>query len=482
MAAAVATRPAHGARLADFFPAVPEPLPNVGEIESAFQLQEYISLLIRHDVHDVSHIVAVPASVPDDKSIDEGCWVYEQLRRLAQDLTHPLITTLQQECTRQSCPEMKAGEWLYLCVAHGNGGTTECCAIDYILHTLDSATALLNSPRAFPSRISIPPASHRHFSSLARRLSRIFAHAYFHHREAFEQSEAETSLYARFLALSQKFDLVPPEFLVIPSPAAQPPALPAVPNLSTATTGGPSGSSPNSESPNDALSPGSLARLGRPRTDTMYFSGDFNFMQAAAAAGSPLQTAAPEPKPALHDLREPDQTNASLDIFHHPFENAPRAETVPLPSEGEAEDDASNPFADPPAAESPIEHASNEVVERDFGAAAAKDEQEEEVGVEEPDLARGKSPLVEPKLDEAKEEQAEEKTEEKEEKEEEEEEEEEQEEEEEEQEEEEEGGKAQAGAEAEAEVEAAPTEDAAKETEATTEDAPKEPEAPVAAT
>jgi len=28
----------------------------------------------------------------------------------------------------------------------------QCCAIDYILHTLDSATALLNSPRAFPSR------------------------------------------------------------------------------------------------------------------------------------------------------------------------------------------------------------------------------------------------------------------------------------------------------------------------------------------
>lgn len=77
---------------------------------------------------------------------------------------------LQQECTRASCPEMKAGEWLYLCVAHGNDGGMEvsqikfhslielniymqqCCAIDYILHTLDSATALLNSPRAFPSR------------------------------------------------------------------------------------------------------------------------------------------------------------------------------------------------------------------------------------------------------------------------------------------------------------------------------------------
>jgi hypothetical protein len=110
----------------------------------------------------------------------------------------------------------------------------QCCAIDYIIHTVDSATALLNSPRAFPSRLaafrtlsdgtfliqlyslSIPASSYRHFSSLARRLGRIFAHAYFHHREAFEQAEAESSLYARFLALTSKFDLVPAEFLVIP--------------------------------------------------------------------------------------------------------------------------------------------------------------------------------------------------------------------------------------------------------------------------
>jgi hypothetical protein len=48
-------------------------------------------------------------------------------RRLAQDLNHPLITTLQQECTRETCPEMKAGEWLFLCVAHGNGPNVEVC-------------------------------------------------------------------------------------------------------------------------------------------------------------------------------------------------------------------------------------------------------------------------------------------------------------------------------------------------------------------
>ncbi|TDL19587.1 Mob1/phocein [Rickenella mellea] len=229
------SRPLRGSRLSSFYPSQPSEGPSLSSLDSAFQLQEYISLLIRRNPHDVDAVVSIPErsklnasgeEKPDEGSekdsrgepaVDEACWIYEQLRRLAQDLSHPLITLLQQECTRQSCPEMKAGEWLYLCVAHGNDGAMEqCCAIDYILHTLDSATALLNSPRTFPSRISIPATSVRHFSSLARRLGRIFAHAYFHHREAFEQSEAESSLYSRFLALTSKFNLVPAEFLVIP--------------------------------------------------------------------------------------------------------------------------------------------------------------------------------------------------------------------------------------------------------------------------
>lgn len=52
-------------------------------------------------------------------------------RRLAQDLSHPLITMLQLECTRATCPEMKAGEWLYLCVAHGTEGAMEVWSIHH---------------------------------------------------------------------------------------------------------------------------------------------------------------------------------------------------------------------------------------------------------------------------------------------------------------------------------------------------------------
>ncbi|KAF8680411.1 Mob1/phocein family [Rhizoctonia solani] len=177
-----------------------------GHIDSAFQSQEYIAQLIRQDPHDVQKIVTPPKSDDEKSSVDDGCWLYEQLRRLAQDLTYPLITNLQLECNRDTCPEMKAGEWLYLCVAHGNaaGGHIQALLRDRLYRT-------------YIGQLSVPQSSYRHFSSLARRLSRIFAHAYYHHRELFSQAEAESSLYARFLALSQQHELVPPELLVIPS-------------------------------------------------------------------------------------------------------------------------------------------------------------------------------------------------------------------------------------------------------------------------
>jgi hypothetical protein len=159
-------RPLKGSRISTFYPV--KTLPALSTLDSAFQLQEFISLTIRSNIHNVQAIVSIPdsrsnaegdsddsssalADEPDgDKdarsefAVDEACWIYEQLRyvvfyalkkliwtccmfprRLAQDLSHPLITMLQQDCTRATCPEMKAGEWMYLCVAHGNDGAME---------------------------------------------------------------------------------------------------------------------------------------------------------------------------------------------------------------------------------------------------------------------------------------------------------------------------------------------------------------------
>ncbi|CAO3703433.1 unnamed protein product [Rhizopus stolonifer] len=92
----------------------------------------------------------------------------------------------------------------------------QCPAIDYTIHTLDGATILLNNSKYFPSRISIPEPSLKHFQSVARRLYRIFAHAYFHHREIYEFFESDTHLYARFLTLSRAYGLIPSSLINIP--------------------------------------------------------------------------------------------------------------------------------------------------------------------------------------------------------------------------------------------------------------------------
>ncbi|PWN41895.1 Mob1/phocein, partial [Ceraceosorus guamensis] len=174
--------------------------------DGPFQLQEYIEELVRTDPHDVDKIVAVPEA-PEKSNTD--VWVYEQLRRIVQDFNSPWLVALQRSCSRttsEACSGMAAADWEYLCASHEEG--RQCCAIDYVVHTLDGTTSLLNSARHFPSRTYVPTTSLRYFGSVARRLGRCFTHAWQHHRDAFVTCEAETSLYARFRALVAMYDLL----------------------------------------------------------------------------------------------------------------------------------------------------------------------------------------------------------------------------------------------------------------------------------
>ena len=107
MAATVVARPLRGSRLSSFYPEPPSEIPPINSLNSAFQIQEYISLLVRADPHNVDRIVELP-SIPGSSSgvsinegdltsdktaedgdkdkekseavVDEPCWIYEQLR------------------------------------------------------------------------------------------------------------------------------------------------------------------------------------------------------------------------------------------------------------------------------------------------------------------------------------------------------------------------------------------------------------------
>ena len=83
---------------------------------------------------------------------------------------------------------MKAtDEWLFLCAVHEKA--KECSAIDYMIHTLDWATTQLHSSKNFTSRVLITNGQLGTLRDIVRRLYRLFAHTYFHHKEVFLEFE-----------------------------------------------------------------------------------------------------------------------------------------------------------------------------------------------------------------------------------------------------------------------------------------------------
>ena len=91
-----------------------------------------------------------------------AAWQYEHIRAFSIELSD-LAVCLKDVCTADTCPQMKAtDEWMYLCAAHKH--PQECCAIDYIAHTLDGTVALLNSHKWFPRRgKAVPDSSMKYF-------------------------------------------------------------------------------------------------------------------------------------------------------------------------------------------------------------------------------------------------------------------------------------------------------------------------------
>jgi hypothetical protein len=146
---------------------------------------------------------------------DESLWQYEHIRQFTIELS-AFAVYLSSVCDNTSCPQMKAtDEWMYLCAAHKQ--PQECSAIDYIIHTLDGTAALLNSNKWFPvGSPTVPESSLKYFHSITRRLYRILSHAFFHHKDAFDEFEFQNHLCRRFVAFSKVYDLIPPKLLIIP--------------------------------------------------------------------------------------------------------------------------------------------------------------------------------------------------------------------------------------------------------------------------
>lgn len=175
-------------------------------------ITEYIQDLIREDSANIERIYELPNS-----TVDPLLWQYEHLRQFVIEF-NLLLVALGDECTPETCPKMTASnEWQYLCAAHRK--PQDCAAIDYMTHTIDGSTALLTNARHFASRSEVPASNAKYFQSMARRLYRIFAHVYYHHRQIFDEIEAEIHLCARFSHFVMKFKLMSPSMLLVPQEA-----------------------------------------------------------------------------------------------------------------------------------------------------------------------------------------------------------------------------------------------------------------------
>ncbi|XP_064290028.1 MOB-like protein phocein isoform X1 [Passer domesticus] len=178
------------------------------EMDSTLAVQQYIQQNIRADCSNIDKILEPP------EGQDEGVWKYEHLRQFCLEL-NGLAVKLQSECHPDTCTQMTATEqWIFLCAAHKT--PKECPAIDYTRHTLDGAACLLNSNKYFPSRVSIKESSVAKLGSVCRRIYRIFSHAYFHHRQIFDEYENETFLCHRFTKFVMKYNLMSKDNLIVP--------------------------------------------------------------------------------------------------------------------------------------------------------------------------------------------------------------------------------------------------------------------------
>ncbi|OJD29571.1 mob1 family protein [Diplodia corticola] len=208
------------------------PLADLKDIDSAFQLMEYLKALHYSATHPSDSNTSSPLDrtaamklAEPPPGVERALWLYELCRFLTEHANSILIALFADDppCSAQTCPEMRASEWQYLCAVHDP--PKSCCAVDYCCHTLDWAANTLTSPKNFPSRLALGTEANtahqqiRQLTNVFRRVYRIFAHAWFQHRDMFWKVENKTGLYSFFKVVCDTYNLIPSDNYTIPPEA-----------------------------------------------------------------------------------------------------------------------------------------------------------------------------------------------------------------------------------------------------------------------
>ena len=218
------------------------PVTELMDIDSAFQLTEHLKALHHSFTHPYDSQTTTPITAdlarqlahPPQHTAKE-IWLYELGRFLIQK-TNAIIVALFSDtpaCSATTCHEMRASEWQYLCAVHDP--PKSCSAIDYCCHTLDWAASTLCNSKLFPSRLGLGSGGAgmsntggsdkvllqqmKEITNIFRRVYRIYAHAWFQHREVFWRVEGKTGLYVFFKTVCDEYGLIQAENYTIPPEA-----------------------------------------------------------------------------------------------------------------------------------------------------------------------------------------------------------------------------------------------------------------------
>jgi hypothetical protein len=202
------------------------------QIDSPFQLTEHLKSLHNAALHrdgsttisPIDRETATRLAQPPD-GVDKYLWLYELCRLLCKEINAMIVALFQDDppCSAQTCNEMRASEWQYLCAVHDP--PKPCCAIDYCCHTLDWTNHVLTSQKNFPSRMSLGADSGsghqqlRQLTNIFRRVYRIFAHAWFQHRDMYWKVELKSGLYVFFKTVCDVYNLIPEDNYTVPPEA-----------------------------------------------------------------------------------------------------------------------------------------------------------------------------------------------------------------------------------------------------------------------
>nr|POE82423.1 mob kinase activator-like 4 [Quercus suber] len=268
------------------------PLVDLQEIDSAFPLTEHLKALHYSHTHPADSDILAPITADIARQLaqpptntSKEIWLYELGRFLIQK-TNAIIVALfadQPSCSAQTCPEMRASEWQYLCAVHDP--PKSCSAIDYCCHTLDWAANTLTSSKMFPSRLDLGSVKMgatsdkvlqqqmKEITNIFRRVYRIYAHAWFQHREVFWRVESRTGLYIFFKTVCDEYGMIQAENYTIP-PEAEGTELETMRDEETLPVAPPSVLKRDSQENGHGLLPSGVAPLPEPAGNTIMASGD----------------------------------------------------------------------------------------------------------------------------------------------------------------------------------------------------------------